>query len=389
MRVLRGTGPRGLGGIYPRMEVEGNDDEEDPGEIIRPLLGVRKSELEVYLQELGQAWRDDSTNADDSFTRNRVRQLLVPLLEKEFNPRLAQTLSDLATIARGEEDYWDNEIAGWMNATIHASLPKWAKGQSISLLQIQPAGTPQTAAESEPEGIDISVNRGWFLAEPLAAQRRVIKAIGEEAGIPLEFRHVEEILHFSTEENSSSKHLSLPHGWKLFQEEDRLLFLAPNPRQQELEPSHYEYSLPVPGRVAIPEAGMMVQARWIEPSAGPPEYNREQLLRAELLETELRVRNWRPGDRFWPAHTKAPGKIKELLQKRHIPQAQRRVWPVLVSGEEIVWVRDFPLPEKWQAQSGERAVLIEELSLSTHEKAADTPLATASSLHDSRRRVRS
>jgi tRNA(Ile)-lysidine synthase len=72
----------------------------------------------------------------------------------------------------------------------------------------------------------------------------------------------------------------------------------------------------------------------------------------------LVVRNWRPGDRFWPAHTKAPKKVKELLQERHATGTERRLWPVAVSGDEIVWIRGFPVPAKLLAKAGQEAVLI-------------------------------
>jgi tRNA(Ile)-lysidine synthetase-like protein len=72
------------------------------------------------------------------------------------------------------------------------------------------------------------------------------------------------------------------------------------------------------------------------------------------------VRNWRAGDRYWPAHTKSPKKIKELLQERHVALPERRLWPVLVSGDEIVWMRGFPVPAKFQAKAGQQAILIVE-----------------------------
>jgi tRNA(Ile)-lysidine synthase len=90
------------------------------------------------------------------------------------------------------------------------------------------------------------------------------------------------------------------------------------------------------------------------------EYNPQQLLRADLLPERLIMRNWRPGDRFWPAHTKSPKKVKELLQERHVAQAQRRFWPVAVSGEVIIWMRGFPVPAGLLATEGHEAVLIRE-----------------------------
>ena len=384
MRVIRGAGLRGLGGIHPRLLVE-DEDGEICGEIVRPLLAVRRRELEQYLKDIGQTWREDSTNADDSFTRNRVRKLIVPLLEKEFNPAVAENLAELAEIARGEEDYWDNEVAGWMGTTVHWSEPEWARGKSggHGLVQIGMGGigsaesasvkTPTSRANDAREmghpdadsdlqsRIDdaswlvanASVSRAWLLSEPAAVQRRLVKAIGERAGIPLEFKHVEEILRFAGEDGSG-KELSLPLGWKALREPEELAFVTPDLR----DPSplqDYEYELPLSVPVAVVEAGLVVEAQRITPDAG---YNPEHLLDAESLPGPLRVRNWRPGDRFWPAHTKSPKKIKELLQERHVAQPERRFWPVVVSGDQIVWLRGFRVPAKFRAKAGGEAILI-------------------------------
>jgi tRNA(Ile)-lysidine synthetase-like protein len=76
------------------------------------------------------------------------------------------------------------------------------------------------------------------------------------------------------------------------------------------------------------------------------------------------LRNWRPGDRFWPPHSKAPKKVKELLQARHIPGEQRRGWPVIASEGDLVWMRGFPVPEHAQPSSHEaEAILIQEAPL--------------------------
>jgi tRNA(Ile)-lysidine synthase len=372
MRVIRGTGPRGLGGIYPRIVVE-DEDGEGHGEIVRPLLGIRRRELEQYLTELKQPWREDSSNADDKFTRNRVRKLVLPLLEREFNPAVLESLSELAGIARDEEDYWENEISGWLGTVVQWSQPEWTRGLpgfdgSQSLVQIQQSD-PELLSRLEQPGpavMNASVSRPWLLTEPKAVQRRVLKAIGEQAGIPLEFKHIEEILRFAGEDGAPGKELSLPLGWKIVREPEAMVFVTPNLRRQERVPD-YEYSLAVPGRAMVPEAGVVIEALRVTPESQFAEYNPQQLLRAELLPGVLVVRNWRPGDRFWPAHTKAPKKIKELLQERHVAQPERRLWPVAVSGDEIVWMRGFPVPARLQAKTEKEAVFIRETPLAVEE----------------------
>jgi len=375
MRLIRGTGLRGLGGIHPRIVVE-HEDGEGHGEIIRPLLGIRRCELQQYLADLKQLWREDSTNADSKFTRNRVRKLVLPLLEREFNPAVVESFAELSEIARDEEDYWDNEVSGWLGTVVQWSQPEWTRGipgfdGSPALVQIQPAlsksnnpALPDAAllerlGQSGPAVMNASVSRPWLLTEPRAVQRRVLKAIGEQAGIPLEFKHIEEILRFAAENGPSGKELSLPLGWKIVREPEAMVFVTPDLRRQERVPD-YEYSLAVPGRVFVPELGVVIVALRLTSEPQVAEYNPQQLLRAELLPGRLIVRNWRPGDRFWPAHTKSPKKIKELLQERHVTQPERRLWPVAASGDEIVWMRGFPVPARLRAEAGQEAVLIRE-----------------------------
>ncbi len=379
MRVIRGTGSRGLGGIHPRIVLE-DEEGEAPGEIIRPLLGARRHELQQYLSDLQQPWREDATNSDSKFTRNRVRKLLMPLLEREFNPSIAENLGELAEIARDEEDYWENEVSGWLGTVVQWSLPEWARGlgyaDAPALVQIAPSKTdsgfqPQVSELSERIEqarhaiANASLSRPWLLTEPKAVQRRVIKAIGEQAGISLEFKHVEEILRFATEDGTG-RELSLPGGWKIVREPEAMVFVTPDLRR--LEPlGDYEYVLGVPGRVFVPELGVAVEALRISPDLESPEYNPQQLLDAELVPRRLTLRNWRAGDRYWPSHSKSPKKVKELLHEKHISQPQRKLWPVIAAADEIVWVRDLAVPAKFAWQRAGEAVLIREISRNEYE----------------------
>jgi tRNA(Ile)-lysidine synthase len=393
MRIIRGTGLRGLGAIHPRLVV-GDEAGETLGEIVRPLLGFRRVELERYLRDLGQSWREDSSNADHKFIRNRIRHGVMPLLEKEFNPSVAENLAELAEIARGEEDYWENEAEGWMGRTVQWAEPEWVPSKSKSLpltdtgdfTEVQSGDLVQIQAASAGPEIDFvleslidsapwlvvngSVNRMWLLGEPLAVQRRVIKAMGEHVRLPLEFRHVEEILRFAAEEGEPEKEISLPLGWKMVRHPEEMVLLTPDLRQgnDDLAPTgnDYEYELPVPGSVSVPEVQAAFETRRLRSSSGETASGSQIFLDAAALPGPLRVRNWRPGDRFWPAHTKAPKKIKELLQGRVADPAERKLWPVILSGDVIVWVRGFLTPAEFQAKAGREAVLITERTFSGH-----------------------
>jgi tRNA(Ile)-lysidine synthase len=299
--------------------------------------------------------------------------VLMPLLEREFNPVVTNNLAELAEIARAEDDYWQGEVSGWMGTAIHWSEPKWAARGQQGLVQLRPIDPTLQHRLNQPGPLimNATIDLLWLQAEPLAIQRRAIKAVGDLAGFPLEFKHVEEIVNFAADEHNQGKKLSLPLGWKVVREAQALTFLTPDLRTQERIPADYEYLLSYPGRAIVPEAGIVIEAVRVLPDqvssfgiADQVKDGFDRLLDASLVSNSLKVRNWRAGDRFWPVHTKAPKKIKELLQEQHITGDERRVWPVVLSGDEIVWIRGLPAAEKFRAKNeNAEAVLIRAVPL--------------------------
>jgi tRNA(Ile)-lysidine synthetase-like protein len=123
----------------------------------------------------------------------------------------------------------------------------------------------------------------------------------------------------------------------------------------------------MPGEVAVPPATMTISA------ARATTGDRLQI----ALARDLRVRNWRPGDRYQPAHTAEPKKVKELLQARHIPREHKARWPVVIArfspgarssvGDTIVWVPGFALPERFRVREpGTEGVRLIQLPLQNH-----------------------
>jgi tRNA(Ile)-lysidine synthase len=102
-KFLRGAWTEGLAGISPKLE-------GPEGAILRPLLHARRSDIEAYLNALGQTWREDSSNRHLTFTRNRIRHELLPLLEG-WNPKLREHLAQMAELAHDEEAWWQAELA--------------------------------------------------------------------------------------------------------------------------------------------------------------------------------------------------------------------------------------------------------------------------------------
>jgi tRNA(Ile)-lysidine synthase len=334
LKIVRGAGSRGLAGIYPQMKGirSGHDPQKQPeiASIIRPLLATRRKDLESYLTSLGQSWREDSSNRDLRHARNRVRHGIVPRLERYLNPAVREALAETAEIARAEEEYWD--------AKLSRVLPQvWE------------------AAAGAPGGV---LSLPTLADLPLALQRRLVRAASESLGLQLTFQHVEEVLALRQESGKTACTM-LPAGWTVVRKKDALRFKKSSPSFAQQD---YQYSLLVPGSVFVRETKSRFEALLVPVNAAAG-YNPEDLLDRSRLARELKIRNWRAGDRYWQAHSKAPKKIKELLQEQHVSGDERKRWPVVVSGTDVVWVRGLASPMQLRPRNtNEPAVLVRELT---------------------------
>ena len=335
MRVLRGAGTRGLGGIHPRKEVLSCDGKR-VGYIVRPLLGIRRAEVRDYLQLLHQPWREDATNADLQYTRNRIRHGLIPLIETRFKPMAVAALAQLAEVAREEENYWEAELSRLMP----------------ELTRVPDSGACRLA---------VSIPR--LVALRPAVQRRVLRACAQRLSVSLDFEHLTQLLRAARSERGRTPACELPCGWVAVSRQQELRFELRRDSDQQA-PLAYEYHLPIPGETEIREIGRVVRAfvRTVKPGASG--YNPEQSLDPGSVGRELVVRNWRPGDRLWAAHSKGPKKMKELFEQRHVPVAERKTWPVAASGGKLAWARGFGASAEFRpACDARQVVVIEEYVL--------------------------
>lgn len=330
LKLARGAGTRGLAGIYPKLAVDNKSRGHSGTEpfIIRPLLGIRRKQLESYLKALGQDWRDDKSNRDLRHSRNLVRHGILPRLERNLNPAIREALAETADIARAEEEYWTGQVADLVPQVWKSSDygPKSARGV---------------------------LNLTLLSAQPLALQRRLIRAGAESLGFQLEFNHVEQILHLGSNQFRHPQSTILPQGWKATHTDNEIIL------ERSVKPltGDYEYRLPIPGKVRLPQVGKLIEAVLIQPG-DESGYNLDHAFDPALLTNELQVRNWRPGDRFWPGHSKSPKKVKDLLQERHLTGSERKLFPVVVSGTEVIWLGDFPVPSDLRPRDINRGVVI-------------------------------
>lgn len=303
MRLLRGSGLVGLTGIPPVRE-------SGTVRIIRPLIDTTRGEVQAYLQSVGADWREDATNRDLTILRNRVRLVLLPMLEG-YNPEVRQALARVAALLRDEAEAIDALAASPIAGVLSGGPPV------------------------------VQVAVGPFARLPVALQRRALRGAVERARGNLRairFVHIEEARRLVLEGQVGSW-LSLPGGV-------RITRLADSVEVSAVEPARPPgaYRLPVPGRVVALEFGVHLTAEAIprDRPAADPETSRpdEVVLDAMQVGGELILRGPQPGDRFAPVGMRGRTKlVAEYLSDEKVPRHRRPFVPVLATREgAILWI---------------------------------------------------
>ena len=306
-RLLRGSGLAGLAGILP-VTREG---------LIRPLLDVGRAEIEEFLRTRGMAWREDASNRDRRFARNRIRHELLPQLAREWNPGIAGALTNLANLAGEEERWWQAEIAKL----------------SDRLLAVDSEGGVEIRAEAL-AGLDRAV------------ARRLARCILRRAGRgSADFEHVEKVIELAHSGRGSGC-LELP-GVLVERSFDWMRFTAAG-RHAGSAPVRVEVDIGVPGRyrwvdsevcfevAEKPERAGCVRLKW----------------KGRQCPARLELRGWRAGDHYRPWGRSRDQKIQEMFQKARIPSWKRGFWPIVTNGSKILWVRQFGAAAEFVSDGG-------------------------------------
>jgi tRNA(Ile)-lysidine synthase len=318
-KFLRGAWTEGLSGIHPKLE-----GPKGAGWILRPLLGTTRVEIEAYLCGVGQDWREDSSNRHLSYTRNRIRHELLPLLE-EWNPRLREHLAQMAELARDEEGWWQAELARIAPQILLPGRPVRGGGRA--------AGAGLAA------GLAVEVTRLRALAPAL--QRRLLRQAAEQFGVSLDFDATESLRELALS-GRAGRRLELPNGLRAERtaREVRLsVEPEPHPKGKGAEASRPEYSCTIPGEIDAPAFGLRLRIE----VAGLPAIGTSQGLQNGLAARKAILRNWKPGDRVRLRYSGSPRKVKEVLERLRVRGTDRALWPVLEIDGHIAWMRGVEL----------------------------------------------
>lgn len=302
MRIFRGTGIDGLAGISYKNE-----------NYIRPILNIRRSEIEKYILENDIPYVEDSTNKESEYHRNKIRNDLLPLLEREYNPKISEAIFNLSEIAKIEVDALEN-----LTNDKFEKVVKIEKGKGI---------------------LDIEK----FHSLDSGVRNRIIRKIFEDLTgnlMDLSLENVNEVLNLSCGE--TGKFIDNINGLKIRNSYGKLIF----EKEVKNVTSNLYIELKM-GNNIIHEDLVLKVLESTEPSFSENEIT----IPKEVITDKLIIRNRKNGDRIRPIGLNGTKKLKDIFIDEKIDRELRDNYLIISDVEKIFWVKDLVKSELTQLES--------------------------------------
>jgi len=357
--LMRGCGLAGLSGMAALAEVHaGNflptheqsvampkDAEGSPNtlplkgllqkKLLRPLLPFSRAELETYAHSQNLQWREDRSNIDPQFRRNRIRHELLPLIKTRFNPQILRSLERLARIAADAETYVQAEVA-----TLLPRLIKERKSGKIIL--------------------DLELFWKYFPIIRQKAIRAILRMIDAASGEPT-FSDIDRILALiQNTAPAKGKRFIWRNRVEVFVDHAGLVLQR---RQEKAEPTCASVTIGQPCKIPGTTSTLFVEQKDLPPDWRQQINAASQFVDAEKVRGPLIVRFMQPGDRFIPIRTNAAGdevagskKLSDFFIDLRVPRHRRQNVPILEGGN-IIWVCGYRLDNRYKVTPATRTVL--------------------------------
>ncbi|TWT41944.1 tRNA(Ile)-lysidine synthase [Phycisphaerae bacterium RAS1] len=329
-RICRGTGLRGLAGMADTRAIQ-------PGSrvrLVRPLLQMKRTEIEALCTARGIEFQIDETNTSPSFTRGRIRTTILPLLREQLNPNVSEALLRLAEQARRLGTYLEDAAARTFDSLLVAEEP----GRIV---------------------LNVSALRNKQYIVQAEVVRRAIAMLAPSEQ-DLGFGHIEAVLRL-VEDSASGKEIHLPGSVVARKQYDRLEF---RPLVEEEPPPPLEtLHIACPGRTGVPQlaAELVVDVRELAEGGldrvreKPHPY--EEWLDYDRVVFPLVLRARREGDRFHPLGAPGAKTLADFFIEQKVEPSMRARIGVLCDQLGPIWVLPLRIDERVKLRPGTRRVL--------------------------------
>jgi tRNA(Ile)-lysidine synthase len=315
LRILRGTGPQGLGGM---------DYRSTRGRIalVRPMLDVTHADAVAFLERHGRTWREDASNRDTKIPRNWVRHTLLPLVERGLNPQVRGALLRMARLMRDENE-WLAKVT--------------SPGTAERTLEVSHLGKLSLAARRR-------AVLQWLIGQHVEAEA-------------LDFDAIERVLELART-TAGTRSVPLSATASVLRRYGVLMVERSRAAGQK-----FSAELKVPGETGVPGAGLHVR---VTKGRG---FRKSKSLRAGTLpsfcqvsaaavgRSKLALRTWKPGDRIRPLGMDGSRKVQDILVDAKVPRDERGQLPVLVCRDTVIWIPGYRIARGWEVRDGKAASL--------------------------------
>lgn len=304
LNLFRGTGPHGLAGMPASRPLA----QDSPIQLIRPLLGWSRADIEALAKERGWTWREDASNASDTYRRNWLRNQVLPLIEEEFGEDVSRRIADAAERVRA--------VVGLVDGGASPRL-------SIDELR--------ALSEAQRHALYVSALRQFAPAAPRRAD-----AVAE----------LDALL-----DAQPGRRVVWP-GVTVWRERDALVI---EPERDDIAPQSWPAQ--IGASTKTPFGILSIEPLESVPADPVTEDRNLETADADASAEPLHLRLWRDGERFHPLGLAGSKLVSDLLTEAKVPPSQRANQLVLCSGDEIVWVVGRRLAEEVRiVSSTKRAV---------------------------------
>jgi tRNA(Ile)-lysidine synthase len=318
MRFFRGTGIDGLKGM-----------EYINGDIIRPILGIERKEIEKYLSDRNIESRLDRTNLETIYNRNKIRLELIPYIEKNFNPNIIDTLWRTSNLVSTDSDFLEE-----YSQKIYKELVKKKSNNSIIL------------------------DGAVFFKEHKSIQQRVIRnCILDINGSLQGFtgKHVSDVLTLFLE-RGTGKSIDLINNIVAKTSYDDFII----EKRKDMDNKDFSYKIEIEGITYIDELGCKLITK-VLPIGGININKKDRFIKYfdyDKIKGGLYIRNRKGGDRFVPYGMKGSKKIKDYFIDEKIPKEERDRIPLITDKENILWVVGWRSSDLYKITADTKNILL-------------------------------
>jgi tRNA(Ile)-lysidine synthase len=346
MRLLRGAGGLGLSGIPPKR-----------GKIIRPLIEIKREEIEKSLKEKGQSYRIDSSNLLPNYFRNKIRLSLLPQIKKNFSPRIVDILTRTSDIISLQQRYIEKkceEILRFICKTKKMVRLPSARLPSTSLRDGEQSRTVRTSRSPQKDKIVLDLKK--FINYDISLKREMIRLCVKELNEDLQdlsFDSIERTLDLIQKEKSGRKVKLTKNTWAEVSGENLAIYIE--------KKKQHAYSISLPGEKYLRNLGMRIRSEIFSRSSLPERIKSRgeevAFLDWEKLKEPFSLRSRRPKDKFKPLGMQGTKSIADFLIDMKVPRYERDEVMLLTTRGKIAWIVGHRISDEFKVTDKTKKVL--------------------------------